>query len=201
MTGDTAPMIVGIGGTTAPVSSSGQAVRAVLRAAEARGARVIMFDGPALAQLPHYAPTATERGGAARELIAALRAADGVVIGSPGYHGSVSGLCKNALDYTEDLRTDARCYLDGVPVGCIVTAAGWQAVGTTLTALRSVVHALRGWPTPAAIGLNSAAGPLFAADGGCLDPAVARQCELMADQLLVFAARMKGHASASRSAA
>jgi hypothetical protein len=33
----------------------------------------------------------------------------------------------------------------------VVTAAGEQAAVTTLAALRSVVHALRGWPTPLAL--------------------------------------------------
>ena len=29
-----------------------------------------------------------------------------IIIGSPGYHGSMSGLIENALDYTEDWRAD-----------------------------------------------------------------------------------------------
>jgi FMN reductase len=192
----TAPLILGLGGTTAPVSSSERAVRAVLRECEALGARVQMFDGPAMAKLPHYSPAQAERSPEAQALVDAFRMADGVVIGSPGYHGSLSGLCKNALDYTEDLRGDSRCYLDGLPVGCVVTAAGWQAVGTTLTAMRSVVHALRGWPTPAGIGLNSAAGPLFDAEGALTDPLLAGQFRLMAAQLLTFATRMRRTAAA-----
>ncbi len=55
---------------------------------------------------------------------------------------------KNAIDLLEDLRGDSRVYLDGRAVGCIVTAAGWQGCNTTLGAMRGIVHALRGWPTP-----------------------------------------------------
>ena len=36
----------------------------------------------------------------------------------------------------------------GLPVGSIACGAGWQAAGQTLSALRAIVHALRGWPTP-----------------------------------------------------
>ena len=79
----------------------------------------------------------------------------GSIISSPGYHGSMSGLLKNALDYIEDLRSDARPYLAGRPVGCIVCAAGWQAVGSTLLTTRTIVHALRGWPTPFGAGINT----------------------------------------------
>ena len=82
------------------------------------------------------------------QLIEAVREADAIIIATPGYHGGVSGLVKNALDTLEELRADDRPYLDGRAVGCIVTAYGWQAAGSVLTSLRSIVHALRGWPTP-----------------------------------------------------
>ena len=82
------------------------------------------------------------------EFVEAVRAADGLVIATPGYHGPVSGLIKNALDALDGLRDDERPYLEGRAVGCIVTADGWQACGTALASLRTIVHALRGWPTP-----------------------------------------------------
>ncbi|WP_163579655.1 NADPH-dependent FMN reductase, partial [Klebsiella pneumoniae] len=80
---------------------------------------------------PMFAPERPDRSDEARALIAALRRADGIVISSPGYHGSMSGLIKNALDYTEDMRDDAQPYFDGRAVGCIACAAGWQATGST----------------------------------------------------------------------
>jgi FMN reductase len=86
-----------------------------------------------------------------------VRRADGIVIASPGYHGGVSGLVKNALDWVEELRADERPYFDGRPVGLIVVADGWQATVTTLVSLRSIVHALRGWPTPLGVAINTAA--------------------------------------------
>ena len=70
-----------------------------------------------------------------------LRQSDGIIVATPAYHGIVSGLIKNALDYVEDLRAGERCYLDGCAVGCIVSGAGWQATGTTLAALRGMIHA------------------------------------------------------------
>ena len=55
-----------------------------------------------------------------RRMIAALRRANGVILSTPCYHGSVSGLVKNALDYTEDMCKDPEPYLDGRAVGLIV---------------------------------------------------------------------------------
>jgi FMN reductase len=105
---------------------------------------------------------------------------------SPGYHGTVSGLVKNALDYVEDLRADPRPYLDGRAVGCVAMALGWQATVTTLTALRSIVHALRGWPTPLGAALNSTEMS-FDDHGVPSDLAVGRTLGTIGEQVVQFA--------------
>ncbi len=180
-----APVIVGIGGTLRDGSSSEKALRIALAEAERQGAQTRLFAGQAL-DLPAYDPAERTRPPAAVELIAALRAADGIIIATPSYHGSISGLIKNALDYTEDLRADARIYFSDRAVGTIVCADGVQAMGATLATLRAIVHALRGWPTPFAAVINSAQRP-FATDGECSDPAVAQQLALVAEQVVAFA--------------
>jgi FMN reductase len=177
--------IVGIGGTTSPGSSTEQALKIALRAAEAEGADVALFDGAALAALPHYALGAADRSDEARRQVAAVRHAHGLVIASPGYHGSISGLVKNAIDYIEETAKDSRVYLDGLPVGLIVTAYGWQATGSTLATMRSIVHALRGWPTPLGAAIRSTAG-MFR-DSQCSDPGAAAQLDLVGKQVAEFA--------------
>ena len=181
------PLIVGMGGTTRSNSSTEKVIRLVLEAAAAAGARTIQFGGPQL-MLPMYDPEKTERCEAARHLIETLRSADAIVIGSPGYHGGISGLVKNALDYTEDMARDGRVYIDGMPVGCVGTGAGWQGANATLAALRTVTHSLRGWPTPLGIAVNTIE-PVFAADGTCLNSGLKAQAEMMAGQLLSFVRR------------
>jgi FMN reductase len=146
--------VVGIGGSVDPDSQSERALRAVLASAAAAGARVQAFTGPEL-EFPAYHSDAPTPPGA-RPYVEAVRAADAVVISSPGYHGTVSGLVKNALDYLEELRTDGRPYLDGRAVGLVAVARGWQAAVGTLTTLRQITHALRGWPTPFGLTVNSA---------------------------------------------
>lgn len=181
--------LVGIGGTTRTGSATERAMAISLAAARGLGAETMTFDGRTL-QLPMYAPERPERTAEACALVEAIRRADGVIIASPGYHGSVSGLVKNALDYLEDLRNDVRPYLDGRAVGCIVCAFGWQATGTTLVALRSIVHALRGWPTPLGVTVNSAE-VTFDVDAGCSDEVVANQLRLLGEQVVRFATVMR----------
>ena len=183
--------IVAFGGTTRAGSSGERALMIALGHAERAGARTRLFTGVDLAQLPHYAPENQERSPQQQEFVNEVKAADGILIASPGYHGGVSGLVKNAIDLLEDLRASEQVYLDGRAVGCIVTAAGWQAGGTTLAALRGIVHALRGWPTPLGVILNTAAGPLFDVEGKCLDSAVDRNLELLASQVLQFSAKFR----------
>jgi FMN reductase len=178
------PFIVGIGGTTRPGSSTESALRTALRFAEEMGARTELFGGEALSTLDVYSPEAHERSPAQSAIVEAVRQADAVIFASPGYHGGVSGLVKNAIDLLEDTRADDRIYLDGMPVGCIVTAAGWQGCNTTLGALRSIVHALRGWPTPLGVTLNTAGVKLFDPQGGCLDAQVEASLRLLAGQIV-----------------
>ena len=128
-----------------------------------------------------------------------LRRADGIVISSPGYHGTVSGLIKNALDYVEDMAKDERPYFEGRAVALISVAAGWQATGTTLATLRSIVHALRGWPTPMAITVNSVM-PVFADDGSVSDPTLLNQLDILAQQVVGFA-RMRALDDLTRASA
>jgi FMN reductase len=179
------PFVLGIGGTTRSASSSERALAIALQAAAEHDVDVATFTAREL-ELPMYAPERGEITPPARAFLDAVVRADGVLIASPGYHGSISGLLKNALDYTEELRDHERPYLDGLPVGCIVCAAGWQSGTTTLTTLRSIVHALRGWPTPLGVAINSAI-PLFGADGTPTDAAVARQLAIVGQQVAEFA--------------
>lgn len=182
------PFVVGIGGTTRRGSTTDRSLAIALQAAAEAGSRTAFFGGEFIGTLPMYAPGRQQRSEAARSLVEAVRVADGLIIATPGYHGGVFGMVKNALDLLEDLREDERSYLDGRAVGCVVTAFGWQAAGTTLAALRSIVHAQRGWPTPMGATLNTA-DAIFDEAGVCTDDRSAAQLSLVGLQVAVFAKR------------
>jgi FMN reductase len=181
------PLVVGLGGTTRATSTSERTLIKALEAAERAGARTRLFGGAFLAKLPIYDPATANDSPELMELLEAVRGADGIMISTPGYHGSVSGLIKNALDGLEGLRGDGRPYLESRAVGCIVTADGWQACGTALSSLRTIVHALRGWPTPLGITFNPSAGPLYDEAGAFKEARDAAQIDLLARQVVAFA--------------
>lgn len=180
------PRIVGIGGTTRANSSSERALQVALDHAASLGASTTLFGGEELAQLPHYAPENPERHDVAVRLVAALREADGVIISSPAYHGGISGMLKNALDYTEDMNKDERVYFDGRAVGVIASGYGWQAIVATMNQIRTIAHALRGWVTPLGAGVNSLDGPIDA-DGNVADERVEFQLHTVAKEVVWFA--------------
>nr|WP_255699475.1 NAD(P)H-dependent oxidoreductase [Luteimonas sp. Y-2-2-4F] len=178
------PLVVGIGGTPRAQSSTEHALRLALAACAERGAATIHLGSDLLVALPHYAPGGGGLSSAQLALVNAVRRADAVIIATPSYHGAPSGLVKNALDTLEELRADARPYLDGRAVGCIVTAYGPQSLGTVLAGLRSTVHALRGWPTPYAAAINTRETSLTA---GSEDGEAAAALTLVAQQTVDFA--------------
>lgn len=179
------PFIVGLGGTTRPDSTTERALQVALAHAQALGCETLAIGSAQMPTEP-YDPSQPSRSPAATALVAALRRADGLLLVSPAYHGGVSGLVKNAIDFSEDLRNDQPPYLQGRAVGCIVCAEGPQAMGSTLASLRAIVHALRGWPTPFGATLNTAHKP-FGAEGHAADPAAVKACQTVAEEVVAFA--------------
>jgi FMN reductase len=179
------PFLVGVGGTLRAGATSERALRLALDAAVEMGCETAIFAGETI-NLPPYDPLETRRTPEAKALVDALRRADGVILSSPSYHGTISGLIKNALDYTEDLRGDKRVYLSDRALGIIVCADGVQAMGSTINTLRSIGHALRAWPTPFAAAVNAALKP-FDASGRCQSTEVEQSLRLIAAQVVEFA--------------
>jgi NAD(P)H-dependent FMN reductase len=131
--------IVALCGSQRDGSHTRRALDRTLDAAESRGATTDLVDVAAL-DLPVFDPDRPDAGDAS-ELRRRVRAADGVVFGSPMYHGSYSSVLKTALDY---------CGFDefaGTTVGLLVVAGGGFPT-PALEHLRSVARALDAWVLP-----------------------------------------------------
>jgi FMN reductase len=178
------PHVVVLSGSLAPRSRTDRLARWCADECLRRGATIDLFPGASL-EFPFYRPRRVD-GFGVTEFLAALVRADGVILVSPTYHGTPSGLLKNALDYVNEIDDDARPYLDGRAVGCIALASGVQGAVGNLATLRVIAHALRGWPTPLGVAVSTMETPQDA--DGC--PAGARatqQLDVMLDQVLTFA--------------
>ncbi|KTG08314.1 FMN reductase [Haloprofundus marisrubri] len=89
--------------------------------------------------------------GDAERLRRTLRGADAILLGTPVYHGSYSGVLKNALDYC---RFEV---FEDKTVGLLAVAGGAFPV-TALEHLRSVCRAFNAWVLPHEVGIPRASG-------------------------------------------
>ncbi|MEW6153013.1 MAG: NADPH-dependent FMN reductase [Actinomycetota bacterium] len=167
----TTPHIVGLGGSLGERSASRHALAVALAGAEEAGATTELLDVGRL-ELPFYGPGVRPTPGVAR-LVDATAAADGLIWSSPLYHGTVSGVFKNALDWLQLLAERDVPYLSTKPVGLIATAGGAQAL-QAINTMEFVVRALRGWTVPFVVPVPRA-WAAFDDDGTPRDPALAAQ--------------------------
>jgi FMN reductase len=178
------PRVVGVSGSLLPGSRTGRLAVWCAAALAEMGAQVSLFADADL-DVPHYRPLPAARAEPVRRLLEAIKDADGVLLVSPTYHGTVSGVLKNALDYVNDLAGDLRPFLDGRPVGCVAVASGDQGAASTLATLRTITHALRGWPTPLGVTVWGRAAEF---DGAPTDERLIAQLRVMLGQVLTLSA-------------
>lgn len=146
--------VVGLGGSLAVPSSSLAALKIAMDGAAEAGAQTQVFDIRVL-DLPMYVPGAGDVSDSVRKLCEAVHRADGLILSSPLYHGTISGSFKNALDWLELLSDRKPAYLTDKVVGLISTAGGTQGLQAVNT-MEFVVRALRGWAVPLVIPIPQA---------------------------------------------
>ncbi len=135
-------------------SRSRAGLRAMLEMAQTRGFEVTLLDVREL-NLPIYIPYQpieqypTGAQGSILRFLDIVRRADAMVWASPTYHGAVSGVFKNTIDYFEYLGDDPAPYLHGMPVGLMATNDPVTNAGMVM-----MVAELKGWPAPTQITLG-----------------------------------------------
>ncbi len=114
--------------------------------------------------LPFFDPHSESVSTTGEQLIEAVQQADGLVIATPEYHGSISGLLKNALDYLDNPD------ISGKPV-LAISAAGGPLGNSSLLHLQTIVRNLHGIFCPQWISLREDAHA-FDQNGRLIDEAL-----------------------------
>ncbi|MCX6017813.1 MAG: NAD(P)H-dependent oxidoreductase [Chloroflexi bacterium] len=180
------PKIVALGGTHRERSCSRAALQYALEIAREFGAEVELLDLGKL-ELPMYrADYALKDYSAADQaslqyFLTACRAANGMLWASPTYHGTVTGLFKNALDHMDHLTDDDPPYLVGKAIGLISINDS-----KTFSAMSNAVHELRAWLAPTHIVLDKNA---FDAEMHVSDIGAQRRITRLVNELLSFTRR------------
>lgn len=149
--------IVGVGGTLRENSKSYYALEIAMDAAQAEGAETEIFSLDEL-NLPMFVPykKESEWDENVQRLMAAFRRADGIILSTGAYHGTLAGATKNMLDFVELMHNDTPSFFHNRAVGLIATAGGTMAGVNTVNTLIHTVHALRGVVVPLTVPIPSA---------------------------------------------
>jgi NAD(P)H-dependent FMN reductase len=140
--------VVGISGSRRPGSYTRMAVANALRGAADLGAVTELVD------LHEYHLPFADGGDDATPDIVRLRAqvkqADGIILGTPEYHASFSGVLKNALDL---MGFDE---FEGKMVGLVGVSGGAMGAFDAMNSLRNIGRALHAWVIPEQAAVPSA---------------------------------------------
>jgi len=143
------PLVVAVCGSRREGSYTRKALEIALDGAEAAGAETELID-LRTADVPLYDPDADdEEQGKVVELMALVERADGVLVGSPVYHGSYSSTFKNFHDFCgSDEYEDTVC-------GLLATAGGSNYEGT-LEHMRATMRNVHALTVPRQVGIGGA---------------------------------------------
>lgn len=173
--------VVGIPGSLRRESYTRFAIEIALRGAQQAGAEAELLD------LRHYElifydgdiPETNYPDDVAR-LQAAVKGAQGILLGTPEYHGSLSGVLKNAIDL---MGFDE---FEGKMIGLIGVSGGRMGATNALNSLRTIGRNLRAWVLPSQVSIPQA-WKHFNDDGTPKDEELAQRLLDLGAQVATFA--------------
>ncbi|MEO8129580.1 MAG: NAD(P)H-dependent oxidoreductase [Bryobacteraceae bacterium] len=174
-------LVVGISGSLRAGSYTTMAVATALRGAEEAGASIRLIDLRDY-RLP-LSTGATDDATypdslkALRELV---KSASGIILGTPEYHGSFSGVLKNALDL---MGFDE---FEGKMIGLVGVSGGQIGAFDALNSLRNVGRALHAWVVPEQASIPEA-WKAFNADGSVRNSQLNERLKTVGRQVARFA--------------
>ncbi|MFB2897398.1 NADPH-dependent FMN reductase [Aerosakkonemataceae cyanobacterium BLCC-F50] len=168
--------IVGIGGSLREDSYSQLALELAAQRIEALGAEVEILDLREMQlpfcngedEYPDYPDV--------EKLRNAVQQADGLILATPEYHGSVSGVMKNALDLMSfDQLSDK--------VTGLISVLGGQSNSNALNDLRVIMRWVHAWVIPEQIAIGQA-WKAFTKDGKIVDEKLSKRFDEFAQSLV-----------------
>ena len=108
-----------------------------------------------------------------------VKQAEGVILGTPEYHGSFSGVLKNALDL---MGFDE---FEGKMIGLVGVSGGRMGAFDALNSLRNIGRALHAWVIPEQTSVPEA-WKVFSEDGKIADPQLEQRLKEIGRQVARF---------------
>jgi NAD(P)H-dependent FMN reductase len=171
--------VVALCGSLSQNSSVSKALRVALQGAQETGAQTALlelhdFQLPFAGQTWDYTPFPD-----VERLTTLIRNANGVLWGTPEYHGSYSGALKNALDL---MGFDE---FQGKMIGLVGVAGGSIGAINALSHLRTVGRQLHAWVLPQQVSIGRSS-QVFDAEGRVLDAEIEKRLRELGQDLARF---------------
>ncbi|MGC4189838.1 MAG: NADPH-dependent FMN reductase [Thermomicrobiales bacterium] len=175
--------ILGIGGSMRAVSRNRVVTRTLLDLAEEAGAETVFADVRAL-DLPVYNEDIPldQQPANLHWLIRQIQAADGFIVESPNYHGTITGAIKNVLDAVHIMHGNDGTYFDGRPVG--LAGFGGASTANVINALYHSVRGMRGLVVPTTVAVTGGDLEMAGAEGRITSQAVLNRGRTMIAELV-----------------
>jgi FMN reductase len=180
------PMVkfVGIAGSLRSDSHSQQALKLVADRLQTLGAEVEILDLRTLnlpfcdgsKAYPDYPDV--------KRLQQAFQAADGMILVSPEYHGSLSGVLKNALDLMSFDQLDGK-------VAGLISVLGGQSNSNALNDLRTILRWVHAWVIPEQVAIGQA-WQAFSPDGRLVDAKLSARFDDFVQNLYEYTQKLRG---------
>jgi len=185
----TAPIkVLGIPGSLRAASFN----RMALRAAGELAPEGMLFETCEIRDIPMYDGDVEAAEGlpdSVKEFRAKIHAADALVITTPEYNASISGVLKNAIDWAS--RPPQQPF-DGKPIAILGTSPGALGTVRAQAHLRQILANLNGLVLVQPNVMIGGAGQRFDATGALTDEATREFVRGLMAALLVFTRKMKG---------
>jgi FMN reductase len=171
--------IAGISGSLRAGSYTRRAVECALQAAAETGAETRLIDLSDYNLVFRAGKDETSYPDVVR-LRSEVKQAEGIILGTPEYHGSLSGVLKNALDL---MGFDE---FEGKMIGLVGVSGGRMGAFDALNTLRNIGRALHAWVIPEQASVPEA-WKVFTADGKIADPQMEERLKEVGRQVARFA--------------
>jgi NAD(P)H-dependent FMN reductase len=173
--------VAGLCGSLRPASYTLMAVRIALRGAQEVGAQTQLIDLKGYHLL--FCDGKEDESAYPEDLFKLRREvsqAQGIILGTPEYHGSFSGVLKNALDL---MGFDE---IEGKMIGLVGVSGGALGAVNALNSLRTVGRALHAWVVPEQASIPEA-WKVFDESGNLKDSAMEERLKEVGRQVARFA--------------
>ena len=175
--------MMGICGTYSPDSANGRMLEIALAYCEGLGAETVIWDN-SVNSLPFVGEDGCWSHPSVEEYKELANSSDAFMLSSPEYHGTMSGVMKNHLDFLSFDQTSGKAF-------GLMSTLGGQSNSNTLNHMRISARWIHGWVVPEQVAIGNVRRA-FDDGGNLIDEKLDRRVRDLAASLVKTAEYLRG---------